>query len=116
MQYFLLIGAALNFIGAFKLAAESLSMPSNSEAEHVQLKLFVLGVAVTLGAMYIYLFFNVQYIYPFLVFGTGLKIWAFISCLYLLIVDRINYKLFFEFGLSNGVVAAMFTVLLVSHT
>lgn len=115
VQYFLIIGAAINFVGAIKLGIESLYMSHEVEADHIQLKLFVIGVASIFGIMYVYLFFHSQYVYPFLFFGTGLKAWAFISCFYLLIKRRIGYKLFCEFGLTNGVVAGMFAALLAGH-
>ena len=63
MQYFLLVGAAVNFLGAIKLVLELARQPIN-QPEYLQLKLFVVGVAATFGVMYVYLFFFAQYIFP----------------------------------------------------
>ena len=90
-------------------------LSSSAPEEFFQLKLFVIGVAATFGSIYLYLFFNTAYIYPFLIFGAALKAWAFISCLFLYVRKRIKFKLFFEFGILNGLVAIMFVALLVSN-
>ena len=116
MQYFLLVGAALNFLGALKLGLESIINSRHAVEEYLQLKLFVFGVATTFGLIYLYLYFNPVYIHPFLVFGAGLKAWAFVSCFFLFIMGRIGFRLLFEFGITNGVVAVMFMILLANHT
>ncbi|GAA5315155.1 MAG: hypothetical protein AseanaTS_03590 [Candidatus Pelagadaptatus aseana] len=116
MLYILLIGAALNFSGAAKLAFEFFRLGEQAAAEHRQLKLFVMGVATVFGALYLYLFAHPQFIDPFLWFGAALKAWAFITCLYLKLTGRIDRKLFLEFGLTNGVVAVMFVMLLINLT
>ncbi len=117
MYYILYVGAALNFIAAFKLLSEIISSPPSKDGpgDYLFLKMFVVGVAVTFGSLYIYLFNNLEYIVPFLIFGASLKFWAFIISLYLLSVKRIGRRLFVELGVSNGIVAALFWWLIQQH-
>lgn len=118
MDYILLIGAALNYSGSLKLLKEAFTSPPDATLpeEYFQIKLFVVGVAATFGSLYLYLFFNTQFVVPFLIFGAALKAWAFLTCLYLLVVKRIQFKLFFEFGILNGIVAVLFACLIVHHS
>ena len=53
---------------------------------------------------------------PFLIFGAALKSWAFIVGLYLYFIKRIGLKMFIEFGVSNGIVAALFWLLIQYHS
>ncbi|MGI1677651.1 MAG: hypothetical protein K6L75_02885 [Cellvibrionaceae bacterium] len=117
MYYILLAGVFLNYLGALGLLKEIIISPpkSSDPEEYFQLKLFVIGVATTFGSIYLYLFFNNDLIFPFLIFGASLKIWAFATSLYLYATQRIKVKLFFEFGILNGVIAVMFMALLVHH-
>ena len=117
MYLILLVGVALNYLGALKLLKEVILSPpvATDPQEYFQLTLFVIGAAATFGTIYLYLYFNTDYIYPFLVFGAVLKTWAFLTCLYLYMIKRIDFKLYFEFGILNGLVAAMFIVLLAYH-
>ncbi len=115
MHYILLIGAGYNFIGCLKLLKELfISAPplETDNQEYYQLKLFVAGVAVTFGALYVYLFFYPQYIFPILIFGAGLKSWAFLGSLYLYLLKRLDLKTFFDFGITNGVIACLFWALI----
>jgi len=118
LNYILVIGAALNFIAGLKLLSEIVFSPplKTDPAEYISLKLFVVGVAFTFGSVYTYLFFNLEYIVPFLIFGAALKSWACIVGLYLYIIKRIELKMFIEFGVSNGVVAALFWILIQHHS
>ncbi|PKN89296.1 MAG: hypothetical protein CVU51_00910 [Deltaproteobacteria bacterium HGW-Deltaproteobacteria-1] len=114
MDYILLAGAALNFTGSLKMFREICKAPpleSDSE-EYLQLKLFVAGVAATFGSLYVYLFFNPALIVPILIFGAALKSWAFITSLVLYRMKLLRFKAFSEFGLSNGIVAVLFWVLI----
>ena len=80
--------------------------------EYLQLKLFVTGVAATFGSLYLYLFFNPEFIVPFLLFGAALKSWAFITSLFLFSRKILRIKAFAEFGISNGIVAVLFWILI----
>ncbi len=117
MEYFLLSGVVLNFAGSFRLLAQAHTEQGDQliMGEHIQLKFFVAGVAFTFGCVYLYLFFRPEFIFPFLLFGAGLKSWAFVTCLYLYSKKRISKSLFVDFGVLNGVVALLFAILLV-HT
>jgi hypothetical protein len=115
MNYILLIGAALNIYGGLtmlKAVVTSLPLKTNPE-DYIQLKIFVVGVAVTFASLYVYLFFNPEHIMPFLIFGAALKSWAFITSLYLYRTKTLSLKVFNDFGLPNGVVAILFWILLV---
>jgi hypothetical protein len=114
MDYILLAGAALNFTGSLKMLKEIFKAQS-SEAdpeEYLQLKLFVTGVAATFGSLYVYLFFNPALIVPILIFGAALKSWAFITSLFLYCRKLLGFRAFSEFGLSNGIVAVLFWILI----
>ncbi len=114
MDYILLAGAALNFTGSIKMFREICkAAPSETDAqEYLQLKMFVTGVAATFGSLYVYLFFNPELIVPILLFGALLKSWAFITSLFLYRIKRLHFKAFSEFGLSNGIAAVLFWVLI----
>lgn len=118
MTYILLFGAVFNILGGINLLRVGLSIkPVESLPEDYSLyKLFVAGVAVTFGALYIYLFFNTEYIIPFLVFGAALKTWALISSGYYYFINQISLKLFIEFGVSNGIIASLFWILILNQT
>jgi hypothetical protein len=118
LNYILVIGAALNFIAGLKLFSEIIFFPplKSDPVEYISLKLFVVGVAFTFGSVYTYLFYNLEYIIPFLIFGAALKSWAFIVGLYLYFIKRIGLKMFIEFGVSNGIVAALFWLLIQYHS
>lgn len=111
MNAILLVGVALNFSGALKLffsAIAAVPGSSNLPQEYLQLKLFAAGVAAVFGSLYLYLYFHPAFAIPFLVFGAALKSWAFLLSLYLYLKQRLSRFAFFEFGVSNGVVAALF--------
>jgi len=114
----LLIGAALNFIAGIKIFSEIIFSPplKTDPAEYISLKLFVVGVAFTFGSTYTYLYYNIDYVVPFLIFGAALKSWAFFVGLYLYSVKRIDLKMFIEFGVTNGVVASLFWLLIQHHS
>ncbi len=134
MQWVLLVGAALNFAGAAKLlagAAAALRAPAETKSreptpprapaaapqprsgaaaldDHLQLQLFTAGTAAAFGALYAYLYAHPEHVDPFLIFGAALKTWALVLCAGLLAARRLTPRAFAEFGLSNGVVAALF--------
>ena len=101
MYYILLAGAILNYLGALKMLKEVRDASSDTSypEEYLQLKYFVIGVAATFGTIYLYLFFNREYLIPFLIFGAALKVWAYITCQYLYIDNKIAFRRFFEFGI-----------------
>jgi hypothetical protein len=90
MNAILLVGVALNFLGALKLllsAIAAVSVSSGLPQEYLQLKLFAAGVAAVFGGLYLYLYFK----------------------------DRLSRPALFEFGVSNGVVAALFWYYIASN-
>ena len=117
MYYILLIAAALNILSGIKLSLELVSASGASEGpeDYRFLKLFVVGVAFTFASLYIYLFFNTAYVFPFVIFGASLKTWAFFVGLYLYVSKRITAKAFGEAGVSNGIVACLLWFMVVSH-
>jgi hypothetical protein len=114
MDYILLAGIALNYTGSAKMFMEICkAKPLETDPEeYLQFKMFVTGVAATFGSLYLYLFFNPEFIVPILIFGAALKSWAFITSLFLYRMKRLSFKAFSEFGLSNGIVAVLFWVLI----
>ncbi len=111
MKEILLVGAALNFLCAAKLLSEvATSMPTASHLpdQFLQFKLFTAGTAVVFAILYVYLYFHTTLAIPFLVFGAALKSWAFLLSTFLYVGHRLSRRSFLEFGLSNGIVAAMF--------
>lgn len=117
MNFILLIGAALNIYGGLtmlKAVVTSFPLKTNPE-EYIQLKIFVVGVAVTFASLYVFLYFNPKHIMPFLIFGAALKSWAFITSLYLYRTKNLSFNGFKDFGLPNGAVAILFWILLVHN-
>jgi hypothetical protein len=117
MQAILLVGAALNWLGATKLFVETLyavraAAHSNTPAEYLQFKLFTAGTAAVFGSLYLYLYIHPVFVVPFLVFGAALKTWAFLLSLYLFLIRRLPRRALFEFGVSNGIVGALFWIYL----
>jgi hypothetical protein len=111
MQYILLIGVALNYLGAVKLLSTALrALPGSSgqSGEWLQFKLFTAGTAATFGSLYLYLYFQPLFATPFLIFGAALKSWAFVLSLLLYGRRRLGFAEFAEFGISNGLVAVLF--------
>jgi hypothetical protein len=114
MDYILLAGATLNYTGSAKMFMEICkTKPLETDPEeYLQFKIFVTGVAATFGSLYLYLFFNPEFIVPFLLFGAALKSWAFITSLFLFSRKILRIKAFAEFGISNGIVAVLFWILI----
>ena len=117
LNYILLIGAALNILSGIKLFLEVISDSSGhpDPEDYRFLKLFVVGVAFTFASLYIYLFFNMTYVMPFIIFGASLKTWAFFVGLYLYVSKKVTAKTFVEAGVSNGIVAGLFWFMVVNH-
>jgi hypothetical protein len=117
MQAILLVGAALNWLGAAKFFIETLfavrvATNSSSPAEYLQFKLFTAGTAAVFGSLYLYLYIHPVFVIPFLVFGAALKTWAFLLSLYLFLIGRLPRRTLFEFGVSNGIVGTLFWIYL----
>jgi hypothetical protein len=113
----LLIGVALNWLGAAKLFMETLlavrsATDSTSLAEHLQFKLFAAGTAAVFGSLYLYLYIHPVFVIPFLAFGAALKTWALLLSLYLFLIGRMTRRTLFEFGVSNGIVGTLFWIYL----
>ena len=106
----LLVGVALNWAGAMKLAREVWPADRSRElaSDYQQLKAFTAGTAATFGAFYLYLYLRQQRAVPLLVFGASLKTWAFVLSAVLRIERRLGRRSFISFGVSNGIVAALF--------
>ena len=104
----MLVGVALNWAGAVKLAREVWPADRSRELawDYQQLKAFTAGTAATFGAFYLYL--RQQRVVPLLVFGASLKTWAFVLSAVLRIERRLGRRSFISFGVSNGIVAALF--------
>lgn len=117
MSAVLLSGVVLNWIGAAKLFGElqTRSRSDQSPGDYEQLKLFVAGTAAVFGSLYLYLFIEPQHVVPFLIFGAGLKSWAFVLSVLLRIRGRLDAEPFWTFGVSNLVVAVLFWILLISE-
>ena len=114
--YLLLLGTALNYYGAISLLLpSSRRMLTTVPGTHAQAVLFIAGAAASFGTLYLFLFFRPQYIVPFLAFGAGLKIWAFLASLSVYLSHRIDRREFIRFGVSNGVVGALLWVVFLAH-
>src|SRR5207245_413590 len=76
----LLVGVALNWAGAMKLAREVWPADRSRElaSDYRHLKAFTAGTAATFGAFYLYLYLKRQRAVPLLAFGASLKTWAFV--------------------------------------
>lgn len=73
-DYLILTGTALNYYGAVSgLFAISSDSKNVSNGYFILQKLFLTGVAATLGSLYLYVFFRPTYIVPFQGFGAALK-------------------------------------------
>ncbi len=110
MRYILLVGVALNFIGAVKFLVTSLRVdPSASDVsnEYLMFKLFTAGTAAVFGMLYLYLFLHPEYVVPFLVFGAALKTWALLLSIFLYFRKQLSLKSLTDFGVTNGVVGAL---------
>jgi hypothetical protein len=117
MQYILLGGAILNFVGAIGIVVSFATLPASQRAnppDYAQYRLFTAGAAMTFSAIYFYLFQNPQYAVPFLVFGMCLKFWAFIVSLYAYVRCRLSLRILFEFGISNLIFSVLFAMYLLS--
>jgi hypothetical protein len=115
MQAILLVGVALNWLGAAKLFIECVfamraATSSDSPAEYLQFKLFTAGTAATFGSLYLYLYIHPRFVIPFLIFGAALKTWAFLLSLALFLMRRLSRQTLFEFGVSNGIVGTLFWI------
>lgn len=106
----LLSGVALNWAGAAKLAREVWLTDRRASAppEYEQLKAFTAGTAATFGAFYLYLYLAKKPFVPLLMFGAALKIWAFVLSAILRAQGRLDRASFRSFGVTNGVVGALF--------
>ncbi|TAK84729.1 MAG: hypothetical protein EPO12_03955 [Aquabacterium sp.] len=115
MKAVLLAGALLNFWGALRLALWPLPGTSHrADAAHIGLlQLFAAGTAAVFGALYLLLWLQPGWVLPFLVFGAALKSWACVISLFLHGRGRIGSRLLVQFGLSNGIVGALFWVVIV---
>jgi hypothetical protein len=106
-------GVLLNFAGAARLLFEGLRAVAAAEAgaeERLLYKLFTSGTAAVFGTLYLYLVFHPDLVWPFLLFGAALKTWACLVALHLYWRGRLGRRLLLEFGISNGVVAALFWI------
>jgi len=106
----LLTGVALNWAGAAKLLREAWEErpPPRVPSDYPQLKAFTAGTAATFGTYYLYLYLREEPVLPLLVFGAALKTWAFVLSAALRIQGRLDRANFLSFGVSNGLVAALF--------
>lgn len=73
-------------------------------------RLFVSGVAVGLGMCYGYVFVKEPENLSILIFGAGLKYWAFFITLYCFIVHNLSLIMFILFGIGNLGLAMAFTL------
>ncbi|OFX25086.1 MAG: hypothetical protein A2V77_05775 [Anaeromyxobacter sp. RBG_16_69_14] len=89
------------------------SPASTDPVDYMLYRLFTIGAAFTFGAIYLYLYFHSWYVHPFLWFGVALKYWAFAVALIALLRYKLPVTIFLVFGVSNLVVAALFTAYLV---
>jgi hypothetical protein len=108
----LLSGVALNWFGAAKIAREVwVATPQpDSPADYEQLKAFTAGTAATFGSLYLYLCATKKPAVPLLMFGAGLKTWAFVLSVTLFAQGRLDRENLLSFGVSNGVVGGLFWV------
>ena len=108
----LLSGVALNWAGAAKLAREVwLAQPAEAgPSDYDQMKAFTAGTAATFGTFYLYLYTKQEPVRPLLMFGASLKMWAFLLSVILRRQGRLDRMSFVTFGLSNGLVGALFWV------
>lgn len=115
-EFALLAGAALNGYGAFQFFHRAMQNSQNTHepADYRQLQLFVAGTAMTFAVLYLYLFWHSYYVWPFLLFGAALKSWAFFISLFLYLKKGLKWPIFAEFGLSNGFVALLFWIYLLT--
>jgi len=121
MKIILLIGALYNGLGAALLLASSprrfaraaRADVGGAAGDDAQSKLFMAGVALTLGSMYLYLYLQPRYAMPFLVFGAFLKYWAFLSSLLAWRRAGLATSAFLQFGVGNLIIAIGFTLYLV---
>ncbi|OHD64870.1 MAG: hypothetical protein A2176_06065 [Spirochaetes bacterium RBG_13_51_14] len=75
-------------------------------------RLFVSGVAIGLGIGYAYIYIYEPDNLSLLVFGMGLKYWAFIVTLYCFIVHDLSLLMFMLFGIGNFLLAVSFSAYL----
>src|SRR3990172_5955080 len=124
MKSVLLVGACLNLVGGASIFLSQfveypLSFPrvpspaSTDPVDYMLYRLFTIGAAFTFGAIYIYLYLRPEYVHPFLFFGAALKYWAFTVSLIALVRYRLPVTVFLVFGVTNLVVAVLFTAYLV---
>ena len=109
MSWILLVGAVLNLTGAIKLLAVERAA---GDGDSVLFRWFTAGAATTFGALYLYLYWHTEYVYPFLIFGAALKTWAFTIAAVLYLRNRLSSRRLVEFGVTNLVVAIGFWVYL----
>lgn len=116
LHWVLLLGVALNWLGALQIAVASLRELRTVQAppDYWQLRFFVAGTAATFGAMYLYLFFHAEYVRPFLWFGAALKTWALLLSVYLHQIGKFPRAGLIQFGITNGLVAAAFWLYLLT--
>ncbi len=124
MRYILLIGAAFNVSGGLAILLSmwvkipyGVKLPraeSIAPADYVQYRMFTAGAAFVFGALYYYLYKNPVYAMPFLVFGMALKYWAFLSSLVAYRRYRLPMDGLVAFGVSNLIVAILFSVYLLA--
>ena len=75
-------------------------------------RLFVGGTAITFGLAYAYLLRSGTYRAPLLLFGTGLKYWAFVAALVAYFFFGLPASVLVLFGLLNLLFAVLFTIVL----
>ncbi|MGH1423014.1 MAG: hypothetical protein ACRBEQ_14475 [Hyphomonas sp.] len=116
LHWVLLLGVALNGLGALLIATTTVREMSSVQApeDYWQVKLFFAGTAATFGAMYLYLFVHQEYVWPFLIFGAALKTWAFLLAIILHLLGKISKAGLISFGLTNGIIAAAFWIYLLT--
>jgi hypothetical protein len=113
----LLLGVALNFVGGVQIlfsAMGALAAPGSAANQYLHFHFLAAGTALVFGSLYLYLYFHPAFVIPFLIFGAALKTWAFLLCAYLYSKRRLLRRTLFEFGVTNGIIAALFWIYIAS--
>lgn len=112
----LLAAAAYNITGGlaviFLLDLFAPAVGIASPATNMLFRLFVGGTAVTFGLMYQAAARAKSLRATVLLFGTGLKFWAFVASLVSYLFYDLSATVFVLFGITNLVFAGLFTVIL----
>jgi hypothetical protein len=110
LHWVLLLGVALNWYGAISGLTSIAKQLGKVQGppDYWILRFFLAGAAATFGAMYLYLFFRPEFVWPFLIFGAALKTWVLVYSIYLYRVGALSKDGLNQFGISNGIVAVGF--------